>query len=183
MQNPENELREYLKRLVYRFLFITGLKKQLSLMREWEQTNRIEALNEGSYFFRLVSFSFTRTILIELAKFISEKEKKSLIDFLKKVKDNSTTIFPTKYNPKSEMREVISAKEYRNLITEHLNMINSHKELISKIKTRRDKALAHSDSTFFNNDKLIYEKYPISLDDIDNLMETIDEILNAHHVH
>ena len=181
MINPIKEIPEYLEKLVRQYLFITGMNRQLEIMREWEAPNRIEALNEGSYFFRLVSYSFTRTIFIELAKFISKNEERSLIDFLEKAKMFSKSIFPAKYNQEIENRESISTEEYTKIIDSQLQKIQEQEKIITSIKKRRDTVFAHTDSKYFNNPNIVYEHFPISLSDVDNLMLLITDILRTHH--
>jgi len=181
MLNPKTEIREYLEKLVRQYIMITGMNNQLKIMREWESPNRIEALNEGAYFFRLVSFSFTRTLLIEIAKFISEKENKSLIDFLITAKKNSKCLFPKKNNPDSKNRDPITEKEFVEIIDNQLEEIEKHCEIISNINSRRDKAFAHTDKQYFNNQSKFYAQFPIKLADIENLMNTISEILRTQH--
>jgi len=87
MTDPKKEIREYLSKLIDQLLYIDGLDEQLKIIKDWESIDKYEALNHGGYFFRLVTYSFNRTILIELCKLFSDKEQKSIIDFLKKLKN------------------------------------------------------------------------------------------------
>jgi hypothetical protein len=50
MVNPKLELRDYLKKLIIRLLYIKGMNKQLKLLKEWETPSRIIALEIGAYF-------------------------------------------------------------------------------------------------------------------------------------
>ena len=59
--------------------------------------------------------------------------------------------------------------------------IQEYDKVIKHIKVRRDNAFAHTASKYFNNPNKIYEHYPISLSDIDNLMLLITDILRTHH--
>ena len=74
MINPEKYLKDYLWKLIERYGTIKLYKKQLDILNEWKGPHRIDTLNKGATFFKLVIASFTRTMLIELCLFVSEKE-------------------------------------------------------------------------------------------------------------
>ncbi len=184
MKDPGKQLRDYLEKLIHRFLYIKSLDRQLKLINEWETPNRAEALNIGSYFFRLVIYSFNRTILIELCKLVSDKEEKSLVDWMKKAKEHTATIKPTRYNPdySEAEREPIKPKEYRTIIDSQEDQLDAQKTVIDRVKAQRDRALTHSDSAYFNNPQELYKHYPLSTNDIDDLMDTVSEILRQQHL-
>jgi len=185
LKDPGNQLRDYLEKLIRRFLYVKSLDRQLKLINEWDTPKRVEALNTGSTFFRLVTYTFARIILIELCKLVSDKEEKSLVDWLNKAKDHATSIEPTRYNPdySEREREPVKPEEYRRIISEQQAQLDANKNVINRIKAQRDKALAHSDAAYFNDPGTLYEHYPLSADDIDALMDTVSEILRTHHIH
>jgi len=98
MTNPKKELRDYLKILIHRLLYIKGINKQLKLIKEWEIPERVAALEIGSYFYKLVAFSFNRTLLIELCLLLDGREEKSIVDWLTKALEHSKAIEPTIFN-------------------------------------------------------------------------------------
>ena len=185
MKDPGKQLRDYLEKLIRRFLYIKSLDRQLKLINEWETPYRVEALNIGSYFFMLVTYSFARTILIELCKLVSEKEQKSLVDWLKKAKEHAAAIRPTRYNPdySDTERESIKPEEYSIIIDSHEGQLDSQKAVISRVKAQRDRALTHADAAYFNNPQELYKHYPLSTSDIDGLMDTVSDILRTQHVY
>jgi hypothetical protein len=183
MTNPKEEIRNYLMKLIHRLLYIKGLNYQLELLKEWETADRIVALEKGSYFFRLVAFSFNRTILIELCMLFDDKEEKCIIDWLNKAKKNANIIEPSVYNPNSRQREILKAEKYIKIITEQQKMINSMKVILSNIKGIRDKTLAHSDARYFNNTEEIYQIFPLTIKDIKTVIDKATEILRMQHVY
>jgi hypothetical protein len=183
MKDPKKEIRDYLEKLIHRLLYIKGLNKQLKLLREWETPNRIIALEIGSYFFRLVGFSFYRTLLIELCMLFDDREEKCINDFLLKANENVKAIEPKRLNSKSGKREIIKSSEYQNVIAEHQKLINSKRNIIDNIKGRRDTNLAHSDAKYFNNPNDIYIKYPLRDENIEDIIELATEILRMQHVY
>ena len=180
----KDELREYLGKLVNRFLFIRRLDGELKAMDKW-LTNKPDgdkALNVGASFFNLVQRSFNLTLLLELCKFIDEDEEKSLRDWLVKAKDNAKPLAPTRYNDKTDKHELVKVKRYQAIVSKHLHELDALSEIITNLKARRDKSIAHTDSSFFNNPKNHFEKYPLMFGDIEKLLETISNILREQYV-
>ena len=183
MQNPKVELREYLSKLITRLLYIKGMNKQLKLLKEWETPNRIIALETGAYFFRLVGFSFNRTLLIELCMLFDDREEKCIVDWLNKAKEHSKSLEPTLFNPESEKQEILNSEIYQKIVNEQQDLIASKKEIIDRVKNRRDKALAHSDAKYFNKPDDLYVKFPLSIEEIEDLIKTATEILRMQYVY
>jgi|WetSurMetagenome_2_1015567.scaffolds.fasta_scaffold123749_1 hypothetical protein len=183
MTNPKNEIREYLQKLIHRLLYVKGLSKQLKLLKEWETQERIIALELGSYFFKLVQFSFYRTLLIELCLLLDDREEKCIVDFLVKANEHAQVIEPKRFNIEKWKRETLNTKEYQEIVSKQQKLVESKKETINNIKGRRDTSLAHSDAKFFNNPDDTYIKYPLSDENIEGLIELATEILRMQHVY
>jgi len=183
MKNPKTRLREYLDRLIRRFLNTKSLHLELKRISGWQIPGKIEVFNLGSYFFELAKYSLWRTILVEMAMILSPKEQVSLIDWLKKAREHAPSLAPTRYNPSYSgvKREPIKPKEYRALIDRHINRLDAQRDVIHRIKSQRDKAIAHLDKAYFDNPKALDKDYPLRDDDIDRLMEVVSDILGKHH--
>jgi hypothetical protein len=126
----------------------------------------------------------TRIYLVELAAMLSEKEDRSLIDWLGKACVHARSICPTRYNPSEKNeREVIKENEYREIIKKNIRELNSFNDLINRIKSWRDKFIAHFDKTFFDTPSAIYEKFPITNSEIDELIECVARILHEHYLY
>lgn len=184
MINPKEKLREYLDQIIHRFLNTKSLFHELKRINSWSTPDRLETLNHGYYFFQLSTYSIARIYLVELAAILSEREERSLIDWLKKAHDHAKSICPTRYNPnyKGE-REPIKAEEYKSIIDQNLRELDSHENVISRIKAWRDKLIAHLDKTYFDNPSAIYKDYPINSTEIDQLIEAVSKILHEHHLY
>jgi hypothetical protein len=183
MSNPKAELREYLDRLIHRYLNIKSLYQQLKSIFEWQTPARIEALNLGVYFFQLVTYGLSHTVLVELSMLLSEKEERSLRDWLKKAKEHVASVKPTRYNAnysKGE-RQPIKPEEYRAIIDDQIAQLDDRKDIINRIKARRDKAIAHLEKAYFDDPKALERDYPLGNDDIDDLIEVVGSILRKHH--
>ena len=182
MNNPKEKLREYLEQIVHRFLNTKSLFCELKRINSWSTPERADALNHGSYFFQLATYSMTRIYLVELAALLSDKEDRSLIDWLRKACVHARSICPTRYNPsKDNERESIKPNEYREIIDNNISELDSYNDLVNRIKAWRDKSIAHLDKAYFDTPSAIYEKYPINNSEIDLLIECVSRILHEHY--
>jgi len=185
MKSPDKQLKEYLEKLIFKVSHIRSLYKQIVTISQWETPDRIIALEIGSNFFELTLFSFRRTIIIELCKLLAEREDKSLIDLLLKLKENVKSLEPSIYAPRfdntARYRKRLKPEEYIEITNKHLNEINKHDKLIKTLISRRDKYIAHSDSTFFINPQKLHALFPLNDLEIGPLLDTISEILRKHH--
>lgn len=182
MNNPKEKLRKYLDQLVHKFLNIKSLFSELNRIILWSSPEREEALNHGLHFFQLATYSMTRIYLVELAAMLSDREERSLIDWLQNACVHAKDLGPSRYNPSdTDNREIIKPHEYRDIIEKNLIRLDSYNDLTERIKTWRDKSITHFDKTFFDNPSLIYKKYQINNCEINKLIECISEILHEHY--
>ena len=124
----------------------------------------------------------TRIYLIELAALLSDKEDRSLIDWLQKACVHAKALCPSRYKPSEKNeREVIKPNEYREIIDKNISSLGSFDDLINRIKTWRDKSIAHLDKAFFDAPSAIYDKFPITNSEIDELIECVSKILHEHY--
>ena len=156
-------------------------------MTEWRTKERIEAFEPGRFFFSLVRYTFGRTILLELAKLVDPRESRSIHDFLTKAKTHAAAVGPTKWvtnydHPSGGTREPVKTTDYVTSVEEDEAILEQHQSVIDNILSRRDKELAHSESKYFDNPELVFEHFPLEDLDIDELLESISEILGKHHI-
>ena len=185
MRNPHSELRCYFEKLIYRYLNINSLRQQIHSISEWttnaESPDNIEAFNLGHYFFQLATYSVSRIVLVELSMFLSEKEERSLLDWLYKAKEHAGSMKPTRYNADLRRQEPMKIEEYRSLIDCQIAQLHANKKVIDKIKAHRDKAIVHLDKKYFDNAESIDRIYPLGDEDIDVLMDTASGILQEQY--
>lgn len=185
MQNPHDELRSYFDKLIYRYLNINSLRQQLNSISEWttntKSLDNIEAFNLGHYFFQLANYSISRIALVELSMFLSEKEDRSLLDWLYKAKEHAGSMKPTRYNATDSRLEPIETGDYRTMIDHQITELHSQGSVIDRIKAHRDKAIAHMDRKYFDDTESIERDYPLTEPEIDDLMDRVSCILRKHH--
>jgi hypothetical protein len=116
-----------------------------------------------------------------MAALLSDKEEKSLIDWLTKANDHAASLEPTHYNATTQKRESIKQNRYRDLINDHKKRLACQQTAIDHIKAWRDKAIAHFDTRFFFDHQDLAAKYPLTYADIDRLMDMISDILRKHY--
>ena len=184
MVNPNKNLSEYLWKLIERYANIKLYKKQIDILVEWKGPHRIDTLNKGATFFKLVETSFKRLILLELCLLVSEKESFNIYKWLAKVKIHSKSLKPTresKNNQAYNTRVVIKNDEYLKIIDKHFSNLSAQNKTIKKLIALREKIFTHYDASYFNNSQAIYRKYSIDIFELDSLMKTIEKILTEQH--
>jgi len=183
MKNPKIQLRTYLKTLFQRFLNTKSLYQELMRIYGWKPPGRFEAYSLGVNSFELVEYSLLRTVLVEISALLSEKEARSLKDWLKKASEHAASLEATCYNPgySGGGRQPIKEEEYRALIDEHEDRLDAQQKVVDQIKAWRDKAIAHFDSAYFNNPQALDKRYPLTYSDINCLMDVVSEILRKHY--
>lgn len=180
----KEELKKYLGKLIEWFLFIRMLDDELKMMQEW-LTRRPQGditLNIGASFFNLVQKSFDLTLLLELCKIIDDDEDKSLRDWLTQAKIHTKALSLTRYNVNTGKREPVKISEYQKIVGKQLLKLDPNRDIIKNLKARRDKAIAHTDASFFNSPKDHFEKYPLKVGDVDEILETVSNILREQHL-
>jgi hypothetical protein len=180
MTNPKKELGEYLKKLVRKFSYIKAYYKQLAIISEWEKPERYVAIEKGSFFFFLVNSSFHNTIFLELFKLISKKEDRNIIDWLNKAGENFKLLDLKQINSSGKY-ESVDSHEFHELIKMHNDELLDIESTIIILQTKRDKFIAHSDKKYFDNPEKLIKDFPLSRDDISNLIDTINNILHKHY--
>ena len=112
---------------------------------------------------------------------LADRESKGVVDWLSKAKRFAKSLEPKLYNPDTDKYEIVDNSLYQNIISKHQKLLDSKKGLIDRVKGRRDKALAHTDARYFNKPEDLYIKFPLSIKDIDDLIETLTKILKVHY--
>jgi len=181
MINPNVKLREYLDKLIHRFLNIQSMRQQLKAILAWQSPTRIETLSRGYYFFGLATYSLSRIVLTELSMLLSPGEKRSLLDRLKKAREHAPKLKPTCYDAEKGDYELIEVEQYRALIDGQIAELKVREEIIKRIKARRDKAIAHMDKKYFDDPQALLRDYPLTESEVDDLMELAGGILRKHY--
>ena len=132
MKNPKIELTRYLEILIHRFLILKSLYQELKRIHGWKTPARIEAYNRGAYCFEVAEYSLFRIALVEIASLLSEKEQRSLVDWLKKAREHARSLKPTSYVPSDRgvERQLINETRYRELIGKQEDRLAAHQAVL-----------------------------------------------------
>jgi hypothetical protein len=124
-------------------------------------------------------------ILVELCRLLTEREDRSLLDWLYKAKEHAGSIEPARYGPSGSRSEyeTIDRSEYCEIVDAHLEVLDSHSGVIGRIKARRDKSIAHFDKKYFDDQTAVYEDYPLSDEELDQLISDVSKILHKHYLY
>ena len=188
MPSMEKQMHDYLNQLIKNYLFIVSLDEQLDIINSWLSPDKVDTIYRSAHFFKLVDGSFYRTILIELCKLVDYREKRSLVDWLKKAKKHTSGIKPMRSRLVDDggfVYEAISDIEYSHIIDDQLEKLNPEDSIIKDIITLRDKVLAHADNEYFEEDKKhkLFEIYPRSNPAVRKTIEIINDILKEHYLY
>lgn len=115
MTNPDKELKAYLRILVNNLIYLNSILDQVNEYYQWLLNNGAEAINEGSWFYKVSLYSFKRILTIEACKLLTDRGERSLIDWLTQADEHAGSLNPTKYIPGKGYREV-EITAYRELI-------------------------------------------------------------------
>lgn len=185
MLNPKKILEEYLNQLINNFVFLKVTIKELQILNQYGNTKeKIDTLNISHTFFKSVIDAFWLSIIVELNKLLSGKEKKTLNGWLKQVQTHISSLSLTEevYDLDDNPKIVnMDPQKYQDKITEHIDTLNNLQNEIDDITSLREK-MTHSDPDYFSNPKKVFEKYPIDLLRINKLEETVEDILSYHHI-
>jgi len=185
MREPKTELRSYLDKLMYRYLNIKSLRREIRIISSWKDKSNVSVVEAGAYFLALVNYSFWRIILVELAMLLSDSEQKSLLDWLKKAREHASPLEPARFitNASDDRHELIRPREYREIIDKQLAQIGSLQSTIDRVKGHRDKAIAHLDRIYFNNPERLYTDFPLGDADVEDLFKLVESILATHYLY
>lgn len=184
MTNPADQLHGYLDNLITRFLNTKTTHEQLKELSSWWAPGRNDALRLGLQFFRHARYSMHRIVLVEIHSFISGRDDKSLVDWLRKAYEHAEALRPTRYVPRPKDEHVpIGEEEYRSIVKNHQQMLGRKRDLEERITELRHNLIAHFDSQYFDDPEAATEDHPVKVEEIDDLIDVISEILETHHLY
>lgn len=184
MQNPQKELKPYLKILVHHLIYLNSILDQVNEFYSWFMDNGEKAIDEGGWFYKVSLYSFKRILTIEACKLLLEREDKSLIDWLNKAHEHAGSLNPSEYQPKQgyeNERRKLGVEEYRNLISKHKESLINNEALILDMKSLRDKGFAHADKEYFENPEKLETDFLITWDDFNFIYSLMSNIVKKHY--
>lgn len=182
IQKTEEKFEDYRKYLLSEAERLIGYICVYKRLHE-RQKDRLEIINISPAFFQIVIDSLFSVIVIWADKLFCKKSERGLWNFLTFCEHNR------------KIFEISELKRRRNYPDGHwmlnrepitLQSIQEDKKTIENIeslpsfKLRRDKFHAHFDKDYFFNRSKIGEDAPLKWNDLDQIMETIKDIMNGY---
>ena len=162
MQNPEEELKQYRQQIYKDVVFL--MNSRLKLLKEFaDEENRLAWKSPLGSLSSILWDSLFDNLIITLSWLYSSsgRDKRSLIWYLNKVKENTN---------KFSDEEIYSQFE----------KINKVADTIDKVKTVRDRWIGHRDPVAFNDPENFLQSYNVNLGELEVLIRTAEEIINEH---
>lgn len=180
MQNPKKEIPEYLDKLKKAFLYLSTYQTQLDQIFEWNRNNPREPYLSGQ-FMEISIFNLQTMIMLETYKLAAENEQVSVRELLKHSRTHYSQLEPSIYDRRSEnQRNILSRKEYEEIIDRNIEDLSAHSETIDNLKGIRDKSIAHADKKYFQDSEKLYADYPLNWKSVTDLVECLKNILKKH---
>lgn len=107
--------------------------------------------------------------IISVAKLYESSSDRNLNKFLTFVENNRRNLF--------WRGEPITQQQINN----QRQLITSKEKVIANVLAQRNKYFAHHDKEFFVESDNLGDSYPLSIDDVESLIRTAQEINNAHN--
>lgn len=184
MKNPDVYLREYLENLLYNFITCKENYQQLDEFFNWVKTNGNETVEQAEHFYYLVFYNFRKVLLLELYKLFSDREERSIVDWLCKASTHANNLNLVHIDPwidDEKSKTKINVDDYKEIIDKHKKTIKSQSHLIENLKNLRDKSFAHADKEFFQESADVDKYFPIKWSEIESLIKCAGNILTDHY--
>jgi len=185
MDNPEDQLREYLDNLIINFIRCKENYNQLDELFNWINKNGYETVRQAEHFYYLVFYNFRKVLLLELYKLYSDREDRTIVDWLCKASLHAHNLNLVHIDPwiddEEKNKTPLRVDHFREIVDEHIKMIKSQSHLINKVTSLRDKHYAHADKKFYKKGDNIDALFPIKWKEISLLIECANQILTKQY--
>jgi len=184
MENPNKQLKEYLKTLTTEFIILNTILIEVNKLLKWNSEKGPDAVDTGLLFYKFSLECFRRILTIETYKLLSKGEQKSLVDWLDKARIHANKLEPGRIVVSEERNlnlRKMPPSEYIDIINSHFDSISDHHVIIENLKGLRNKGFAHSDAKYFNDKAKLEIDYPVTWYDFNILFNTISEILKEQY--
>lgn len=162
MQNPEEELKQYRQQIYKDVVYL--MNTRLKLLKEFaDGRNQLVWNSPLAGLSSVLWDSLFDNLIVTLSWLYSSasRDKRSLIWYLNKVKDNT---------------DKFSDDEIDN----QLKRIEETKDIIEKVKTVRDKWVGHRDPIAFNDPEKFLQDYEINLNELEASIRIAEKIISEH---
>jgi hypothetical protein len=190
LAQAEEYFQKYHDRLIQEALYARAHLELWERLEKYRATDYLDELNTAPYFFKFTTKAHLDDTLLTLSRILDRHEDSlSIWKFLNFAEQNleifSTQAFHQRVKQKpnydedwTKSHKPITPKE----INEDRQKLASLEQVISNIKKWRDKLIAHMDQDVIKTNKVISKEYPLKLQQLQEVIDTLFQILNRYLV-
>lgn len=190
LPQAEEYFQKYYDRLIWETLHARAHLKLWERLEKFKATDYLDELNQAPHFFTFTTKAHLDDALLTLARILDRRLRHDplsiwkLLDFVEQNQEIfSTEAFRHRMIEKPNYDEYwtkshkpITLKE----IEEDRQKLASLEHVISNIEKWRDKVIAHIDRKVVTRNKIISEEYPLKLQQLEEVINTLFQILNRY---
>ncbi len=188
LSQAEDYFQKYYDRLIREILDARAHLKLWERLEKFKATDYIDELNQAPHFFTFTIKAHLEDALLTLSRILDKHEDSlSIWKFLDFAEQNreifSAQAFHQRMKQKPNYDEYwvkshtpITLKE----INEDRQKLASLEQVISNIKKWRDKLIAHMNRDVITKNKVISKEYPLKLQQLQEVIDTLFQILNRY---
>jgi len=188
LSQAEDYFQKYYDRLIREILDARAHLKLWERLEKFKATDYIDELNQAPHFFTFTIKAHLEDALLTLSRILDKHEDSlSIWKFLDFAEQNreifSAQAFHQRMKQKPNYDEhwvkshtPITLKE----INEDRQKLASLEQVISNIKKWRDKLIAHMNRDVITKNKVISKEYPLKLQQLQEVIDTLFQILNRY---
>lgn len=128
-----------------------------------------DVLNVALYFFTTVEEALEMTVMISLSKLYEGRGSRNLMKLVNFALANRKDI-DWKHEP-------VTTED----MEEHKQLIEEQEDIVGKVISRRNEFYAHHDKDYFLDADELPDDYPISLDEVEQLIETAKKVVGDYY--
>lgn len=188
LSQREEYFRKYYDRLIVEALHARAHLNLWERLEKYKATSYIDELNQARYFFTFTIKAHLDDVLLTLSRILDRHEDSlSIWKFLDFAQQNCQ-IFSTEAFRQRMMQEPnydeFWVKSHTPItlqeIEEDKQKLEKLEQTVNNLTTWRNKVIAHIDRQFLLSGRIVSEEYPMQLQQLQEVVETLFQILNRY---
>ena len=187
LSQREEYFQKYYDRLIVEALHARAHLNLWERLEKYKATSYIDELNQAQYFFTFTIKAHLDDVLLILSRILDRHEDSlSIWKFLDFAEQNleifSTEVFRQRmkgnpyYESLIESHTPVTPKE----VDEDKQKLEKLEQTVNNLTTWRNKVIAHIDRQFLLSGRIVSEEYPMQLQQLQEVVETLFQILNRY---
>ena len=191
LSESEKLFQQYYDRLIVETLHARAHINLWERLEKYKLTEYIDVLNQAQYFFSFTIKAHLDDVLSTLSRIVDKQSDSLTIwKFLNFIEQNlnlfSSQVFQQRMN---KDQAYIDDKAYWDASHKDITLkdVNEDRQKLATLQTSignlnkwRDKIIAHIDHQFLKSGKIISKEYPLKIEELYKIVDTLFEILNRY---